>query len=77
MIVGPGGWRSVGQRFQLGPANLHCFLGSKDMGEVYLLKDVLGGTFLLRACSVNFCTNQADMGAIPEIIVQYGRELRG
>ena len=44
-------------------------------GELYISNAVLGDTFLLRACVVNFRTGVDDIEAIPEIVVRTGREL--
>jgi hypothetical protein len=34
---------------------------------------VVNGTFLLRACVVNFRTTEQDMDALPDIIVRLGQ----
>jgi aromatic-L-amino-acid decarboxylase len=44
-------------------------------GEVYLSNAVVNGTFLLRACIVNFRTSERDVQAIPAIVVRAGRLL--
>lgn len=44
-------------------------------GEVFLSNAVVHDRFLLRACIVNFRTSQADIEALPEIIVRAGRAL--
>ena len=44
-------------------------------GEVYLSNALLGETFLLRACFVNFRTSEEDVDAIPGIVVRYGQEI--
>lgn len=44
-------------------------------GEVFVSNAVIGGTFVLRACIVNFRTEMSDVDMIPEIIVNTGREL--
>jgi aromatic-L-amino-acid decarboxylase len=53
----------------------------KTSGEVFLSNAVVRGTFLLRACVVNFRTALADVDAVPGIVVRHGeavdRELRG
>jgi aromatic-L-amino-acid decarboxylase len=53
----------------------------KTCGEVFLSNAVVRGTFLLRACIVNFRTALADVEAVPGIVVRHGaavdRELRG
>jgi aromatic-L-amino-acid decarboxylase len=52
----------------------------KTSGEVFLSNAVVRGTFLLRACIVNFRTTLADVEAVPGIVVRHGaavdRELR-
>ncbi len=42
-------------------------------GEVYVSNAALEGTFVLRACIVNFRTRLADMDALVEIVVRTGR----
>jgi aromatic-L-amino-acid decarboxylase len=53
----------------------------KTSGEVFLSNAVVRGTFLLRACVVNFRTALADVEAVPGIVVRHGaavdRELGG
>ena len=44
-------------------------------GEVYLSHAVVGGRSALRTCIVNFRTSEADVDAIPEIIVRAGRAI--
>ena len=44
-------------------------------GEVFLSNAVIGDTFLLRACVVNFRTSLADIEALPGIVVRLGREV--
>jgi glutamate/tyrosine decarboxylase-like PLP-dependent enzyme len=44
-------------------------------GELYLSNAVLGERFLLRACVVNFRTEQRDIAAAPEIVVRVGRAI--
>ena len=52
----------------------------KASGEVFVSNAVVRGTFLLRACIVNFRTTLADVEAVPGIVVRHGeavdRELR-
>ena len=47
---------------------------------MFLSNAVVRGTFLLRACIVNFRTTLADVEAVPGIVVRHGaavdRELR-
>lgn len=43
-------------------------------GEAFLSNAVIGETFLLRACIVNFRTSVEDIEALSEIIVRIGRE---
>lgn len=44
-------------------------------GEVFLSNAIAGGRYLLRGCIVNFRTSEADVDAIPEIVVRTGREV--
>jgi aromatic-L-amino-acid/L-tryptophan decarboxylase len=45
----------------------------KTAGDLFVSNAVLDGTFLLRACIVNFRTSDADVRAIPEIVAREGR----
>ena len=42
-------------------------------GEAFVSNAVVGGRYLLRACIVNFHTTEADVVAVPEIVVRAGR----
>jgi glutamate/tyrosine decarboxylase-like PLP-dependent enzyme len=42
-------------------------------GAIYLSNALIGDTFALRACIVNFRTSVADVDAIPEIVAREGR----
>jgi glutamate/tyrosine decarboxylase-like PLP-dependent enzyme len=44
-------------------------------GEAFLSNAVVGGTFLLRACIVNFRTALDDIEALPQIVIRIGREV--
>ena len=50
-------------------------------GELFVSNAVVDGRYYLRACIVNFRTTEADVRAIPEIVVRIGekvhREFRG
>ena len=47
----------------------------QNSGEAYLSNAVIEGKFALRACIVNFRTSQADIEALPEIVLRIGREV--
>jgi glutamate/tyrosine decarboxylase-like PLP-dependent enzyme len=42
-------------------------------GETFVSNAVVGGRYVLRACIVNFHTDQADVEAVPEIVARIGR----
>jgi aromatic-L-amino-acid/L-tryptophan decarboxylase len=42
-------------------------------GEAFLSNALIGGTFVLRACVVNFRTSLEDIEALPEIVTRFGR----
>jgi aromatic-L-amino-acid/L-tryptophan decarboxylase len=44
-------------------------------GETYLSNAVVGGTYLLRACIVNFRTTAEDIAALPGIVKRVGAEI--
>jgi len=46
-------------------------------GEVFVSNAVLSGTYVLRACIVNFRTERPDVEETPAIVVRYGRALDG
>lgn len=43
--------------------------------DAFLSNAVLDGTYVLRACCVNFRTTEADMRRLPDIVARAGREL--
>jgi aromatic-L-amino-acid decarboxylase len=47
----------------------------KRGGDLFVTNAVLDGSFLLRACIVNFRTSEADVSAIPDIVARAGRAL--
>lgn len=47
----------------------------QEGGEVYVSNAVIDGTYVLRACVVNFRTTSADVSAVPEIVTRVGGEL--
>lgn len=47
----------------------------QQSGAAFLSNAVVGGTFLLRACIVNFRTALEDIEALPEIVIRIGREV--
>lgn len=44
-------------------------------GEAFISNAMLDGAFVLRACIVNFRTTMVDIEALPEIVVQIGRQV--
>jgi aromatic-L-amino-acid decarboxylase len=42
-------------------------------GELFVSNAVVGGRYALRACVVNFQTREADIEAVPAIVVRVGR----
>jgi aromatic-L-amino-acid/L-tryptophan decarboxylase len=59
----------------LNQLNSELLVRLQKSGEAYLSNAVIGGTFLLRACIVNFRTSLADIQALPGIITRLGAEL--
>jgi glutamate/tyrosine decarboxylase-like PLP-dependent enzyme len=47
----------------------------QSSGEAFLSNAVIKGRYALRACIVNFNTTEADVQAVPEIVVRLGREV--
>lgn len=46
-------------------------------GEVFVSNAVVRGRYLLRACIVNFNTEQADVEALPAVVTRRGAEIHG
>ena len=46
----------------------------QQSGEAFVSNAVIRGRYALRACIVNFNTTQADVAALPEIVVRLGSE---
>jgi len=44
-------------------------------GKVYITHAVVKGTYLLRACVVNFRTSLSDIEAVPALVLEAGREI--
>jgi aromatic-L-amino-acid decarboxylase len=44
-------------------------------GEAFVTHAVIDGRYFLRACIVNFRTTEADVDALPPLVVEIGREL--
>jgi glutamate/tyrosine decarboxylase-like PLP-dependent enzyme len=44
-------------------------------GETFISNAVIDGRYVLRACIVNFHTTEADVEAVPEIVVRTGRAI--
>jgi glutamate/tyrosine decarboxylase-like PLP-dependent enzyme len=47
----------------------------QQSGEAFVSNAVIRGQFALRACIVNFRTSEADVDALPEIVVRLGAEV--
>jgi glutamate/tyrosine decarboxylase-like PLP-dependent enzyme len=47
----------------------------KSGGELYVSNAIVDGTYVLRACIVNFRTESSDVSAVPTIVARVGREL--
>jgi glutamate/tyrosine decarboxylase-like PLP-dependent enzyme len=59
----------------LNQLNTELLTRLQNSGEAYLSNAVINGKFALRACIVNFRTSQADIEALPEIVLRLGREV--
>lgn len=55
--------------------NVELLARLQRSGEAFLSNAIVDGTFLLRACIVNFRTSLEDVEAIPGIVVRIGREV--
>jgi glutamate/tyrosine decarboxylase-like PLP-dependent enzyme len=47
----------------------------QEGGDAFVSNAIINGKYLLRACIVNFRTDQKDIEALPEIILRLGREV--
>jgi len=47
----------------------------QEGGEAFVSNAVIDGKYVLRACIVNFRTDQKDIEALPEIIIRLGKEV--
>ena len=47
----------------------------QNSGEAYLSNAVIRGSFVLRACIVNFRTSMKEIAALPPLVVRLGKEL--
>jgi aromatic-L-amino-acid decarboxylase len=59
----------------LNALNAELLTRLQKSGEAFLSNAVIGGTFVLRACIVNFRTSLEDIEALPEIVIRIGREV--
>jgi glutamate/tyrosine decarboxylase-like PLP-dependent enzyme len=59
----------------LNQLNTELLTRLQNSGEAYISNAVIDGKFALRACIVNFRTSLADIEALPEIVLQIGREV--
>jgi glutamate/tyrosine decarboxylase-like PLP-dependent enzyme len=57
----------------LNKLNENLLFQLEKSGELFLSNAVIDGRFLLRACIVNFRTMQADVEAVPDVVLRYGR----
>jgi aromatic-L-amino-acid decarboxylase len=59
----------------LNELNRELLAGLEHEGEAFVSNAVVGDTYLLRACIVNFRTSRADVEALPEIVKRVGAEI--
>jgi aromatic-L-amino-acid/L-tryptophan decarboxylase len=59
----------------LGQLNRRLLTALEQSGEAFLSNALIGSTFVLRACIVNFHTSLADIEALPPLLVRLGREV--
>ncbi|HEU4940603.1 MAG TPA: aminotransferase class V-fold PLP-dependent enzyme [Candidatus Eisenbacteria bacterium] len=55
--------------------NLELLEQLQEGGEIFVSNAIVEGRFLLRACIVNFRTEEADVDAVPEITARVGAEV--
>jgi glutamate/tyrosine decarboxylase-like PLP-dependent enzyme len=73
----PTGLRSGDEKVEqyLNQLNSELLTLLQESGEMYVSNAVIRGTFVLRACIVNFRSSLADVDALPVAVVRMGREL--
>jgi aromatic-L-amino-acid decarboxylase len=54
--------------------NQRLLTAVEKSGEAFLSNAIVGGTFVLRACIVNFHTSLGDIEALPELLSRLGKE---
>ena len=59
----------------LNTLNAELLTRLQKSGEAFVSNAVIGDTFLLRACIVNFRTTLEDIEALPGIVIRIGREI--
>ena len=59
----------------LNQLNAELLIHLQRGGEAFLSNAVMRGTFLLRACVVNFRTSLEDIEALPTLVIRIGREV--
>lgn len=59
----------------LNALNAELLTQLQKRGEAFLSNAVIGETFVLRACIVNFRTSLEDIEALPGIVIRIGREV--
>jgi hypothetical protein len=47
----------------------------QEGGKAFVSNAIIDGKYLLRACIVNFRTDQKDIEALPDIILRLGKEV--
>jgi glutamate/tyrosine decarboxylase-like PLP-dependent enzyme len=57
--------------------NAEILARTQEEGKLYLSNAVVDGRFLLRACIVNFRTGLDDVLAVPGLVADVGRRIRG
>ena len=76
----PADLRRADSGARRGPSPRHrstarCSTGCSAAASSFVSNAVIGGRYLLRACIVNFHTEQADVEAVPAIVARVGRAM--
>ncbi len=73
----PAGLVPESKRFEayINQLNEELLAHLQRSGEAFLSSAIIGGTFLLRACVVNFRTSLEDIEALPGIVTRIGSEV--
>ncbi len=63
------------RKIYLNELNTALLTRLQEGGEAFVSNAVIDDTYVLRACIVNFRTNEKDIAALPDLVLRLGREV--